>query len=279
MKLRAYAKINLGLNVVGRRENGYHDLEMIMVPITFYDELEISIADEMSFTCNKSYVGANKNNTIFVAIEYLRQQYGFKENFKINLNKHIPTRAGLAGGSADGAMTIVAVDLLLKLGMNPEERRQAALAVGSDVYFCLVNKCAKVLGTGDIVEPFKCNLDPWILLVKPKSGVSTKESFESLNLELCDHPDVEVIKEALEKADYDLLIKSIGNSLEEPSFKLNKEISAIKQDLLDYGLDAALMSGSGSTVFGLSNDANKIDEVMSKMRNKGYFVRKCRIKL
>ena len=233
MKLRAHAKINLGLNVVGRRENGYHDLEMIMVPITFYDELEINIDNEMSFSCNKSYVTTNKGNTILTAIDYLRSKYGFSENFKIHLNKHIPTRAGLAGGSADGAMTILALDKLLKLNMSAEDKRQAALAVGSDVYFCLINKCAKVLGTGDIVEPFVCKLDPWILLVKPKSGVSTKDSFETINLNVCDHPDVEIIKKALENADYDLLIKSIGNSLEEPSFRLNREISKIKDDLIN----------------------------------------------
>ena len=277
MYTRAYAKINLGLNVKGDLPNGYHDLEMIMVPLNFYDEIKIEVAKEMSFTCNQDYVGMNPNNTIFVAIEYLRKQYGFKENFKISLNKQIPTRAGLAGGSSDGAAVIKAVNKLLRLNMNEEELRQAALAVGSDVYFCLVNKPSLVKGTGDIVQPFDCKCDFGILLVKPRSGVSTKESFTNLNLETCDHPDIATMQKLLEQDDYESFVQSLGNSLEEPSFKLNKSIYKVKKQLLKLGFDNALMSGSGSTVFAISRDEELLKRAQIIMYKRGYFARIARI--
>ncbi len=277
MYTRAYAKINLGLNVKGDLPNGYHDLEMIMVPLNFYDEIKIEVAPEMSFTCNQDYVGANPNNTIFVAIEHLKEKYGFKENFKIQLNKQIPTRAGLAGGSSDGAAVIKAVNKLLNLNMSDVDLKEAALAVGSDVYFCLVNRPSLVEGTGDIVKPFDCNCDFGVLLVKPRSGVSTKESFSNLDLETCDHPDIKKMQGLLENDDYEGFVQSLGNSLEEPSFKLNKNIYKVKKQLLKLGFDNALMSGSGSTVFAITRDEELLKRAQIIMYKRGYFARIARI--
>lgn len=277
MYKRCYGKINLGLDVCFRRDDGYHELAMIMLPITFYDELIIDKALYPRFSSNKSYVQSNPDNTITKAIAYLREKYQFKENFDIRLNKHIPTRAGLAGGSSDGAMCILAVNELLDLRMSDEELKEAAMAVGSDVYFCLLGKPAVVRGTGDIVEPFDFKLDPWILLVKPKVGVSTKKSFETLDLKRCDHPDIAAIRNDIINDDYQGMITKIANSLEEPSFRLVPQIKTIKDELLTLGLDAALMSGSGSTVFGLSNDEKIIDQSQKIMAKKGYFVRKVKV--
>ena len=277
MKIKAYAKINLGLNVKGKLENGYHDLEMIMVPINFYDEIRIDVAEEMEFTSNKDYLLYNEENTIYKAVEYLRAKYGFKENFKIHVDKHIPTRAGLAGGSSDGAAVIKAINQLLHLHMSDEELKAAALAVGADVYFCLISKPAKVTGIGDIVEPFECQSDFHILLVKPRTGVSTKDSFTNLRMNLCDHPDIDKLKISLEQGDFDTLCQELGNSLEEPSFKLNREIARIKRRMLELGMDAALMSGSGSTVFGLTKDEETVQFVSKVMKERGYFTRSVRI--
>ena len=277
MYRRCYAKINLGLNVKGRREDGYHELEMIMLPINFYDELYVEKSLYMHFESNRTYVSTNKNNTVLAAVSYLKERYGFLDNFTIRLNKHIPTRAGLAGGSSDGANMILAIDELLGLNMSDAEKKEACLALGSDVYFCLLNRPSLVKGTGDVVLPFEMKMDPYILLVKPKEGVSTKESFRTLDLLKCDHPDINKIKEDLENNDYDALIKDIGNSLEEPSFRLNPKIKTIKEELVELGMDVALMSGSGSTVFALSLDEKKIDEVQAIMYKKGYFVRKTKI--
>lgn len=277
MKIRAYAKINLGLDVIRRKENGYHDLKMVMVPIDFYDVLDIEIASKMSFECNREYVTSNPNNTVIAAIEYLRNKYGFKENFKIYLDKHIPTKAGLAGGSTDGAAAIIALNKLLKLNMSHEEMKEAALAIGADVYFCLVGKPSIVEGIGDIVTPFECKLDLDILLVKPKKGVVTKEAFKLINIDKAYHPDIDLMAKSLKDNDYETFIKTLGNSLEEPSFRLVKEISDIKEEMLEMGFDGALMSGSGSTVFGVSNDKNVILKAQEKFKNDGYFVRRVKI--
>lgn len=277
MKIRAYAKINLGLDVIRRKENGYHDLKMVMVPVDFYDVLDIEVAPKMLFECNRDYVTANPNNTVIAAINYLRNKYHFEENFKIYLDKHIPTKAGLAGGSTDGAAAIIAINKLLKLNMTHEEMKEAALAIGADVYFCLVGKPSVVEGIGDIVTPFDCQLNPDILLVKPKRGVVTKEAFKLINIDKAYHPDIDKMVNSLKNNDYDTFIKTMGNSLEEPSFRLVKEISAIKNEMLDMGFDGALMSGSGSTVFGISNDKNIILKAQEKFKNDGYFVRRVKI--
>ena len=274
MLYKAHAKINLGLNVVKRREDGYHELEMVMVPVTFYDELYIEKSPILSFSANRDYVSDNPNNTILKAYEYLKNKYQFKEDYRIHLNKHIPTRAGLAGGSADGAALIRAINELSGLALSEEELRQAAVSVGSDVYFCLVNKPALVYGTGDIVKPFAVNMSPYILLVKPFKGVSTKVAFKELDLDKCDHPDVLLIKEALEKGDYQMLCDNIANSLEEPSFRINPTIAKLKQDLKDYGFDAALMSGSGSTVFGLTMNKELLFRASDYFKEQRYFTRR-----
>ena len=277
MLYRAYAKINLGLNVLSRREDGYHELEMVMVPVTFYDELFVEKSLYFSFSANREYVESNPDNTILKAYHYLKEKYGFKENYRIHVNKHIPTRAGLAGGSSDGAALIKAIDELADLKMSEEEKREACISVGSDVYFCLVNRPALVFGTGDIVKPFVNRLDPYILLVKPSRGVSTKMAFSELDLNRCDHPDVYKIKEALEEGDYQKLCQSIGNSLEESSFRIEKRIAKVKNELIEYGFDAALMSGSGSTVFAMTKDRELLLRACDHFKEQGYFTRRVQI--
>lgn len=278
MKIRAYAKINLGLNVKSRREDGYHELEMIMAPVSFYDEIDICPAPQMQFTSNRDYINRNPHNSILKAVEVMRQKYDFKENFQINLRKNIPTQGGLAGGSADGAMVIRAIATILKLPMTLDDYREVCMAIGSDEFFCLIGRCARVSGTGDIVVPIKNTLKHlYILLVKPYRGVSTKESFRNLDLKTCAHPNIDLIQKAMEENNYDLLCRSIGNSLEASSFLLNPEIAKVKEKLLYYGMDAALMSGSGSTVFGLTQNEKRLEDIMYIMQKQHYYVRKVHI--
>lgn len=277
MKRRAYAKINLALNVLGVRADGYHEIESLMVPIDFYDELTITIAARPEFKANRDYVTNDKQNTIYKAIAYLRNKYRFQENFRIILNKQIPSRAGLGGGSCDGAMTILMLDQLLALNLSEAEKKAAACAIGADVPFCLKQTPAIVKGIGEIVEPCPCLIDPYILLVKPYFGISTKEAYNNLALNQCAHPLVQQLKEALALGDYESFINSLGNSLEEAAFKLEPRIKTIKEELLTLGFDAALMSGSGSTVMGFTTKEKLITEALPLMRKKGYFVRKTRI--
>ncbi len=277
MKERAYAKINLCLDVVRRREDGYHELRMIMVPIDFYDLLEMEKADELSMSLNRYYLPVNEKNTVVKAIHVLQQRYGFDQNFACTLQKHIPTQAGLAGGSADAAAAIRMMNRMMHLHLSEDEMIDAAKEVGADVPFCTLNRPALVEGIGEKISTFQCDPDFSILLVKPKKGVSTKLAFSGLNFDTLEHPDVDGMKEALISNDYDGVIRCLGNSLEEVSFSLVPEIQQIKNDLLEIGFDGALMSGSGSTVFGITRSPRVMKEGMQVMKSNGYFVRLTKI--
>lgn len=278
MRDRAYAKINLCLDVVGKRESdGYHELKMIMVPIDFYDVLDMVPAEETTLSLNRTYLPVNDKNTIIKAINVMKAKYGFKENFACVLQKHIPTRAGLAGGSADAAAAIRMINRMLGLRLSQKELIEIGREVGSDVPFCVVNQPAYVEGTGEIIEPFYCHPNLSLLLVKPRKGVSTKEAFEIVDQGNDVHPDCKAMREALMTDDYEGIIDNLGNSLEAASLQLVEEIKEIKDELKVEGFDGVLMSGSGSTVFGITKDDGLIEEAMHKMKTKGYFVRNTKI--
>ena len=277
MKDRAYAKINLALNVKSRREDGYHELEMIMVPTSFYDELRLQVSRYDSYTCNRSYLAFNEKNTIVKAVEYMRKTYGIKDHFKIHLDKFIPTRAGLAGGSADGASIIRMLNKRYNLNMDYEAKKRACLAIGADVFFCLMNKPSVVKGIGENLEPFSFKCDFYVLLVKPKEGVSTKEAFETLDLNKCGHPDVDKLKNALIDNDYDEAIKHMANSLEASSFKICPEIASTKVELQELGFDHVLMSGSGSTLFALTKNRNLLTKTLKMYRHRHFFAREVKL--
>ncbi|MEG0176550.1 4-(cytidine 5'-diphospho)-2-C-methyl-D-erythritol kinase [Anaerorhabdus sp.] len=273
MRERAYAKINLCLDVVRKRDDGYHELNMVMVPIDFYDVLDMEIADEMSLESNASYLPMTDKNSIIKAINVLREEYGFSENFKIVLKKHIPTQGGLAGGSADAAAAIRLIKRLLNLNMSHSKMIELAKKVGADVPFCCVNKPALVSGIGEHLEPFEFESDFYLLLVKPFRGVSTKLAFEKLDFETAEHPDCLKMMSSLINKDYDGVLTSLGNTLEQPAFKLVPSIEKIKQSCIDLGMDGALMSGSGSTVFALTKNEQLLYEVASEMKANSNFVR------
>ena len=277
MKERAFAKINLCLDVVRRREDGYHDLRMIMVPIDFYDVLELIPSEETTMTLNRSYLPVNDKNTVIKAIHVMQERYGFTQNFACTLQKHIPTQAGLAGGSADAAAAIRMINRIMKLDLSVEEMIDVAKEVGADVPFCTINRPALVEGIGEKIQPFSCHSDFGILLVKPRRGVSTKAAFGGLNFDTIQHPDVDGMKTALENGDYEGMIARLGNSLEEISLQLVEEIRDVKEQLTELGFDGVLMSGSGSTVFGITKSPRLLRESSDLMRANGYFVRMTRI--
>ena len=278
MKQRAYAKINLCLDVVCRREDGYHELEMIMAPVNLYDTLNFEFCDELRLQSNVPYLPLDRRNTIIKAIELLREEYGFKENFEITLQKHIPTQAGMAGGSTDGAAAIRALNKMLRLGMDNDKMVEIAKKVGADVPFCLRSRPAFVTGIGENLEHFRVHTPFYLLLVKPYKGVSTKVAFETLDFSSAQHPDCRKMRQALMNNDYDGVIQSLGNTLEQSAFKLVPQIAAIKKDLLAMGFDGALMSGSGSTVFALTRDLELLEKGAAAMRKKAAFIRKTELR-
>lgn len=274
MKERAYAKINLCLDVVGKREDGYHDLKMIMVPINFYDVLEMEFAPETTLELNRDYLPINDKNTIIKAIHIMQEKYNITEEFRCRLEKHIPTRAGLAGGSADAAAAIRMINRMCNLHLTKDEMIAVGKEVGADVPFCILNRPAFVEGIGEKITTFSCSPDFYLLLIKPRKGVSTAEAFHIVDEQEGIHPDCKAMQEALEYNDYDGIISSLGNSMENAAMTLVPEIRKAKQDLLDLGFDGVLMSGSGSTVFGITKDVELLDRSIDILKKKKYFFRK-----
>ena len=274
MKERAYAKINLCLDVVGKREDGYHDLKMIMVPINFYDVLEMEFAPDTTLELNRDYLPINDKNTIIKAIHIMQEKYNITEEFCCRLEKHIPTRAGLAGGSADAAAAIRMINRMCNLHLTKDEMIAVGKEVGADVPFCILNRPAFVEGIGEKISTFSCSPDFYLLLIKPRKGVSTAEAFHIVDEQEGIHPDCKAMQEALEYNDYDGIISSLGNSMENAAMTLVPEIRKAKQDLLDLGFDGVLMSGSGSTVFGITKDVELLDRSIDILKKKKYFVRK-----
>ena len=196
MKERAYAKINLCLDVVGKREDGYHDLKMIMVPINFYDVLEMEFAKQTTLELNRDYLPINDKNTIVKAIHIMQEKYGLKEEFCCRLEKHIPTRAGLAGGSADAAAAIRMINRMCNLNLTKDEMIAVGKEVGADVPFCILNRAAFVEGIGEKITTFSCKPDFSLLLIKPRKGVSTAEAFHIVDEQEGIHPDCTAMQEA-----------------------------------------------------------------------------------
>ena len=271
MKDRAYAKINLALDVFNIREDGYHDINSIMVPVDFYDELEINIANDDIYNCNKRFIRFNEANSIIKMVKAVKEKYNINDHFYINLNKVVPTQAGLGGGTSDAASTLRILKKLYNLNLSKEDERELCVSVGADVLFNYYNKPAVVSGIGDVVEPFTISKKYSVLIVKPKLGVSTREAYQKLDMTICDHPNIEALKGALETGSD--IHGLLGNSLEQPALILNKDIKEIRDLLLNAGATNVLMSGSGSSVFAISEDSFEIDRLAKIAKNGPYYVR------
>ena len=272
MIVTAHAKINLTLNVVKKRDDGYHELDMIMLPLTLHDDLTIEVSKEDCFTSDDPLVSMDEHNTVVKAVWMMRKEYGVKECFKIHLHKRIPSQAGLAGGSADAAAVLRGINELLDLQIPVEELSLKAKQIGADVPFCVMQKGCLVQGIGEKLTPFTMDWHPYVLLVKPSVGVSTKEAFQTLDFTKCPHPDATHIMHLLQTQKYDEVYEQVANSLEYSAFRLVGEIAHIKEQLKQDGFPCVLMSGSGSCVFAISDDLDLITRVMPKYEQQDYFV-------
>lgn len=260
MKESAYAKINLSLDVVCKREDGYHELSMIMLPLAFHDTLEIELSDKEIYTSDSDMI-FDESNTIVKAVKIMREAYKLEQCFKIHCEKRIPMQAGLAGGSADAAAVLRGINTLCDLNIPINELALLGKKIGADVPFCVLNKPAYVSGIGEKIEPFDPIFDYEILLVKPHKGVSTKRAFEMLDFKTAIHPQISKIVSALKIGNAKAWIPELGNTLEQTAFQLVPEIEMIKKQLQKDGFDAVLMSGSGSCLFGLTHNLALIEQV------------------
>lgn len=277
MKGHAYCKINLGLQVLATLDNGYHDLDMIMMPLNFYDILTIEPngLNHDHFRCNIGGRHFLNDNTVLDAIKLMRSSYPqITDYFDIHLIKRIPSQAGLGGGSADGACALKLINRMYHLGLTTSQLMELGVKIGADVPFCIANAPARVSGIGENVRRFRNTLSCKVILVKPSAGVSTGECFKRCN----DHGDGHINDEleyALRDGDYLKTCALLNNSLEQPAMELVPTIASLKSRLLELGCDGAIMSGSGSTVFGLCKDNEKAREIVKIMRKEVNFVQIC----
>ena len=276
MYIKAYAKINIALNVLGKDDNGYHQLDMVNLPLELHDSIEISVLPNSSdsfITCDDIEIEETKYNLITIAINKAREKYKFKQQFTIHVYKDIPISAGLAGGSANAAAVLNALFQLLKIKPSRDETIELGKSIGADVPYCLFNIPSRVRGIGEIIEPIKIKKSYHVLIVKPLKGLSTKNVFDRADGMELENGNIDNVIEALAKGDDDLLAKSVHNALEKPSFSMLPEIAKIKDSLLKDGIKIVLMSGSGSSVIALEEDAKKLTKLEKKYAKMGYDTR------
>ena len=274
MKVKAYAKINLALDVVRRREDGYHELDMIMAPIGLHDLIYIDPIDEgIIIESNNTRMPTDERNIMYKVAQILIERYNINKGVKIYIYKHIPTQAGLAGGSADGAAVLRAMNEMFELNLSLETLAEIGKEVGADIPFCVYEKMALVRGIGEKLDFIDHHFNCYLLLVKPKKGVSTKKSFGMLDLNTAVHPNILNMKKAIEDNDYHGVVESLANTLEAPSIDMVEDIEIIKNEMMDLGMDGALMSGSGSCVFGMTQDEKVLKKAYNHFKYKYPFVR------
>ncbi|KAF0227236.1 MAG: 4-diphosphocytidyl-2C-methyl-D-erythritol kinase [Erysipelotrichaceae bacterium] len=273
MKIKAYAKINLGLDVLSKREDGYHELLMVMLPIELYDLIDIEPSTHAFFRCIPPYRILPEKNTLLKAVEVCREARPFSEQFRIHLHKTIPSQAGLGGGSSDAAAVINYLNDYFKWNLSIQEKIELGLKVGADVPFCLFNKPAIVSGIGEKLSFFTVKNPMSLILVQPHKGVSTKLAFKDLQLDKCDHPDILKIARALETGNELQLYEHMGNALEKRAVEMVPEIDMIKKELLDYGCDHSMMTGSGSVVMGFSQDEAILQRIAKDLKGHYRFVK------
>lgn len=276
---KSYAKINISLAVKERREDGYHELDSIMVPIELHDSLIISpliTAKDNFITVDDFSNGLIHYNLVGNCIDAMANKYGFKNKYRVYIHKNIPMQAGLGGGSSNAAFTMKAVNQILKLNATDEELIELGKSYGADIPFFIPLKPSRCKGIGEKLEPIEIKNNYYVILIKPKAGVSTKEAFELCDSKPYKKIDIDGVVEALATGDDDKLVECMGNSLEEPAMKLVPEIKEIKDYLYSHGLKIVAMSGSGSTVFGLSQDKKLLLNIMNEIDN-DWFVEVTRV--
>ncbi|MDO4940849.1 MAG: 4-(cytidine 5'-diphospho)-2-C-methyl-D-erythritol kinase [Erysipelotrichaceae bacterium] len=271
---RCFAKVNLALDVFNIREDGYHDLKSVMVPISFFDELQIQISEDNNFICNKAYITNNENNSIYKMIKEFEKETNIINKYTITLNKHIPTKAGLAGGTSDAAGALRLLQKIYKMSLSNETIKKLCVAVGADVYFNYYNKPAIVSGIGDELEFFDIKDQYYILLMKPRLGVSTKQAYGILDMNICDHPDIDALVNELKNGGD--ILPYMQNSLEQPALLLNEDIRTVKE-ILKEKAGNSLMSGSGSSVFAIRKDRDILQKINNEYLDSKYFVRLTKI--
>lgn len=272
ISLKALAKINLGLDVVKRREDGYHEVRMIMQTIHLYDRLEIKKTknSEITMATNLSFLPTNENNLVYKAAKLLRDEFQIKEGVHVNLQKHIPVAAGMAGGSTDAAAVLYGINRIFKLGLSRKELMERGVKIGADVPYCLMRGTALAEGIGEDLSALPPMVKCPVLIAKPSISVSTKFVYENLKLDdTMVHPDINALVADIKAQDLHKIAADMGNVLETVTIPNYPVIADIKNHMMEHGAINSMMSGSGPTVFGLFEDEETAQEAFAAMKKSG----------
>lgn len=267
-EMKAYAKINLGLDVVGRLENGYHEVKMVMQTVGIYDELSFEKVDSgITVTTDSGELPTDENNLIYKAAKLMFETYGIQGGVRIHLQKNIPIAAGMAGGSTDAAATMKGINRLFDLDVSLRELMELGVKIGADVPYCILGGTALAEGIGEKLTALPQAPECFLLVAKPDINVSTKYVYEHLDAEGVDkHPDIDGMVRAIEEGSLQGILDRMENVLENVTVKAHPVINTIKNRMKELGAVGSLMSGSGPTVFGIFVEEAKVQEAYAKIK-------------
>ena len=266
--VKAPAKINLTLDVLYKRPDQYHEVEMIMTTIDLADRIGLESREDGNIVIASSNgnIPDDKRNLAYQAALLMKNTYGIQNGVTITIEKEIPVAAGLAGGSTDAAATSRGLNELWDLKLSIDTLAELGAKIGSDVPFCVYGGTALATGRGEKIKALPAPPTCWVVLAKPKIGVSTAAVYGGLDLQNLDHPNTTQMISAIKNGDYQLMCNSVGNVLESVTCKLYPEVDVIKEQMKRFGVDAALMSGSGPTVFGLVDCESRLNRVYNGLK-------------
>ncbi|SEO92739.1 4-diphosphocytidyl-2-C-methyl-D-erythritol kinase [Amphibacillus marinus] len=265
---KAPAKINLTLDVLYKRPDQYHEVEMVMTTVDLADRLELIHLnqDVIQIESESKYVPNDERNLAYVAADLIKKTYKINSGVQIKIEKQIPVAAGLAGGSSDAAATLRALNRLWSLNRSLDELAALGAQIGSDVPFCVYNRTGLAQGRGEQITHLPPPPSCWAVLAKPIIGVSTESVYQNLNLQTIKHPNTKAMVAAINNSNYDQMVKYVGNVLEDVTLPLHPEVTQIKTMMKQSGADAVLMSGSGPTVFGLTRQQSRADRIYNSLK-------------
>ena len=272
IKLKARAKINLGLDVIRKREDGYHEVRMIMQMINLYDRITLRRSTEpgIRVTTNLPYLPVNEDNLVYRAAKLLMEEFKVTEGAEIGFQKYIPVAAGMAGGSSDAAAVMVGVNRIFHLGLKKKQLMERGVKIGADVPFCIMRGTALAEGIGEVLTPLPAMPHCSLVIAKPKIHVSTKFVYGNLKAsELKEHPDIDGQVQALREGSLEQLVAKMGNVLETVTVPAYPVIDEIKRTMLKNDAMGAMMSGSGPTVFGIFEREERAQEVCRLLKKEG----------
>lgn len=271
LSLKALAKINLGLDVLRRREDGYHEVKMVMQTIHLYDKIILRKVKKPGITVetNLFYLPVNENNLVYKAAKLLMDEFQITEGVHIGLEKHIPVAAGMAGGSSDAAAVLYGINRMFRLGLSLEQLMERGVKIGADVPYCLMRGTALAEGIGEKLTPLKPVPKCPVLIAKPPISVSTKFVYENLKLDDATiHPDMDGVVRGIEAGNLHEMASHMGNVLESVTCAHYPVIPQLKELMMEHGAIHSMMSGSGPTVFGLFEDKAAAKAAMREIREK-----------